>query len=83
MRALPESRWRAARWRDSKGLELASRLALVRVERADETGAPAGEQWLVAEWRRGQPEPPNLWLSTFTSFSDFLERTASYFRRLG
>jgi SRSO17 transposase len=80
--ALPAGHWRAARWRDSMGVEFDSRFAAVRVGTAQSTGAPAAEPWLVAERRNGHPEPTNTWLSTLANagFSDFMHRASLQWR---
>jgi SRSO17 transposase len=65
---LPGAAWRRVAWREgSRGAELASRFAAVRVRpghRDDGRAEPHAQEWLLIEWPEGEKEPTKYWLST-------------------
>lgn len=59
--------FRRCTWRKGTKEDLAARFALRRVVTADDGRAPSGEReplWLLIEWRDGEPEPANYFLSS-------------------
>jgi SRSO17 transposase len=66
-RSLPRSAYRKLTWREGTNTKLSSRFAAVRVRPAhrDYRGdVPRGEEWLLIEWPKGEPEPTKYFLST-------------------
>ena len=63
--SLPKSAWRTIKWREGTNKKLRSRFARVQVRTAPIRGAAArGEETLLIEWPKGEPEPTKYWLST-------------------
>jgi SRSO17 transposase len=64
-KGLPKRAWRTIGWRDGTNARLVSRFARVRVRAAGEgTTSEEPEEWLFAEWPKGEKEPTKFWLST-------------------
>lgn len=64
-RRLPKKAWRTITWREGTNKKLRSRFARVQVHTAPIRGAAArGEETLLIEWPKGEPEPTKYWLST-------------------
>ena len=64
---LPASAWQPVTWREGTRGPMRSRFARLRVRPAHrdaQRSDPRPEEWLVIEWRRGDPEPTKYWLST-------------------
>ena len=62
---LPKKAWRTITWREGTNKKLRSRFARVQVRTAPIRGAAArGEETLLIEWPKGEPEPTKYWLST-------------------
>ena len=65
--SLPGPIWRTITWREGTNAPLSSRFAAVRVRPAHRDywrSEPHPEEWLLAEWPDGAPEPAKYWLST-------------------
>src|SRR5258708_3125678 len=63
--SLPKHAWRTIAWREGTNARLRSRFARVRVRTAPIRGAAArGEETLLIEWPKGEPEPTKYWLAT-------------------
>ena len=65
--SLPKRAWRRLTWREGSNATLAGRFAAVRVRpahRDTNRTAPRPEEWFLAEWPKGEPEPTKYWLST-------------------
>ena len=59
--------FRRCTWRKGTKEDLSARFALRRVVTADDGASPPGERellWLLIEWRDGEPEPANYFLSS-------------------
>jgi len=59
--------FRRCTWRKGTKEDLSARFALRRVITADDTNVPAAQRehlWLLVEWRDGEPEPANYFLSS-------------------
>ena len=55
---LPKKAWRTITWREGTNKKLRSRFARVQVRTAPIRGAAArGEETLLMEWPKGEPEP--------------------------
>src|ERR1700719_2177215 len=64
-RRLPKKALRSITWREGTNKKLRSRFARVQVRTAPIRGAAArGEETLLIEWPKGEPEPTKYWLST-------------------
>ena len=62
---LPKHAWRTITWREGSATKLSSRFARVRVRTAPIRGASRrGEETLLIEWPKDEPEPTKYWLST-------------------
>jgi SRSO17 transposase len=62
---LPKHAWRTITWREGSATKLSSRFARVRVRTAPIRGASGrGEETLLIEWPKDEPEPTKYWLST-------------------
>ena len=62
---LPKHAWRRITWREGSASKLSSRFARVRVRTAPIRGASQrGEETLLIEWPKDEPEPTKYWLST-------------------
>ena len=60
---LPKKAWRTITWREGTNKKLRSRFARVQVRTAPIRGAAArGEETLLIEWPKGEPEPTKYWL---------------------
>jgi SRSO17 transposase len=63
--SLPKHAWRTITWREGSAAKLSSRFARVRVRTAPIRGASRrGEETLLIEWPKDEPEPTKYWLST-------------------
>jgi SRSO17 transposase len=63
--SLPKHAWRTIAWREGSAAKLSSRFARVRVRTAPIRGASRrGEETLLIEWPKDEPEPTKYWLST-------------------
>ena len=63
--SLPKHAWRTITWREGSATKLSSRFARVRVRTAPIRGASRrGEETLLIEWPKDEPEPAKYWLST-------------------
>jgi SRSO17 transposase len=63
--SLPKHAWRTITWREGSATKLSSRFARVRVRTAPIRGASRrGEETLLIEWPKDEPEPTKYWLST-------------------
>jgi len=63
--SLPGHAWRTITWREGSAAKLSSRFARVRVRTSPIRGASRrGEETLLIEWPKDQPEPTKYWLST-------------------
>jgi len=63
--SLPRHAWRTITWREGSATKLSSRFARVRVRTAPIRGAARrGEETLLIEWPKDEPEPTKYWLST-------------------
>jgi len=73
-KSLPKRAWRTIAWRDGTNAPLVSRFARVRVCAAGEgTTSEEPEEWLIAEWPKGEKEPTKFWLSTLPENIDFAQ----------
>src|ERR1700731_2041145 len=64
-RRLPKKAWHTITWREATNKKLRSRFARVQVRTAPIRGAAGrGEETLLIEWPKGEPEPTKYWLST-------------------
>jgi len=62
---LPKHAWRTITWREGSATKLSSRFARLRVRTAPIRGASRrGEETLLIEWPKDEPEPTKYWLST-------------------
>ena len=63
--SLPKKAWHTITWREGTNKKLRSRFARVQVRTAPIRGAAGrGEETLLIEWPKGEPEPTKYWLST-------------------
>jgi SRSO17 transposase len=63
--SLPKHAWRTITWREGSATKLSARFARVRVRTAPIRGAARrGEEALLIEWPKDEPEPTKYWLST-------------------
>jgi SRSO17 transposase len=74
---LRKKAWRTITWREGTNNKLRSRFARVQVCTAPIRGAAArGEETLLIEWPKGEPQPTKYWLSTLDkdiSFCDLVD----------
>ena len=82
--SLPKKAWRTITWREGTNKKLRSRFARVQVRTAPIRGAAArGEETLLIEWPKGEPEPTKYWLSTLEkdiSFCALVDRAKMRWR---
>ena len=82
--SLPKKAWRTITWREGSNAKLRSRFARVQVRTAPIRGAAArGEETLLIEWPKGEPEPTKYWLSTLhkdISFCALVDRAKMRWR---
>jgi SRSO17 transposase len=82
--SLPKKAWRTITWREGSNAKLRSRFASVQVRTAPIRGAAArGEETLLIEWPKGEPEPTKCWLSTLhkdISFCALVDRAKMRWR---
>jgi SRSO17 transposase len=82
--SLPKNAWRTITWREGTNAKLRSRFARVQVHTAPIRGAAArGEETLLIEWPKGEPEPTKYWLSTLhkdISFCALVDRAKMRWR---
>jgi SRSO17 transposase len=81
---LRKKAWRTITWREGSNAKLRSRFARVQVRTAPIRGAAArGEETLLIEWPKGEPEPTKYWLSTLDkdiSFGALVDRAKMRWR---
>jgi len=69
---LPKHAWRTITWREGSATKLSSRFARLRVRTAPIRGASRrGEETLLIEWPKDEPEPTKYWLSTLDPKAPF------------
>ena len=69
---LPKKAWRTITWREGTNKKLRSRFGRVQVRTAPIRGAAArGEETLLIEWPKGEPEPTKYWLATLDKHISF------------
>jgi SRSO17 transposase len=82
--SLPKRAWRTITWREGTNTKLRSCFARVQVRTAPIRGAAArGEETLLIEWPKGEPEPTKYWLSTLQkdiSFCALVDRAKMRWR---
>jgi SRSO17 transposase len=82
--SLPKNAWRTITWREGTNKKLRSRFARIQVRTAPIRGAAArGEETLLIEWPKGEPEPTKYWLSTLDkdiSFCALVDRAKMRWR---
>ena len=65
--ARPAADWCTITWREGTCDVLTSRFARVRLRVAHRHAGDHAEEWLLAEWPEGCPEPTKYWLSTLSA----------------
>ncbi len=79
--SLSQTAWETIAWREGTNDWLSSRFARLRVRAAHRDEGLVqrrAEEWLLAEWPEGAPEPTKYWLSTLPQdipFADLIDLT--------